>query len=516
MEITNPLEDERIMEDRVGAKSSVDSISNDTLKSSTSEDFSYYDIAQIAEMRKKAQITELIGLMEETHKNRNWLIDRIRKKRQKVQLKPDMGPVGILKACEEDFIVHLIGVLKNDKLEGFDAPPATLSRTYHWFYTDIVASSNPLLTTDEQARKIFVLNKIIEITDTFKQRDSNSTLILPTGDGVAIGFDDSPEKPLKLAMEIHEALYTYNKTRRFEKDRILIRIGLDTGPVFMIKDLNGKDNVWGPGVITARRIMDLAREKNILASARFANDVRMLRPEYKDILHPIGDFQIKHGEKVLIYNIFDNGFGNPKPPRIEKQKSIAAEGLRTTNARFVFNYISVELQVREQASMMTHHTWLWNIINVSNEEVERIFYFLDGDVSRAFQDLNLTVKDEDDRELELMSLNVNKATHKEFFMKLRRPIKPGEKGRITKLEYDWEEPERHFLYRFASDCKKFDYLLRVPERMEINPKVVVVDPDIGEKEHASRPPTMKFLEDRTEVSWSGSNIPAKQVYRFDW
>jgi hypothetical protein len=333
---------------------------------------------------------------------------------------------------------------------------------------------------------------------------------------MAIGFSDSPEKPLQLALDLHKGIYRYNKSRT-EKDGILVRIGLDTGPVYLIKDLNGNENVWGPGIIMARRVMDLAREMNILASARFANDVRGLKPEYREILHPIGDYQIKHGEKLLIYNIYGDGFGNKKQPISDKkQKSIADEEIQKTSRRFLFNEINIELEITDPAVMMVHHTMTWNFTNISNEPIERLFYYLDGDIHRAFPDLNVRIKDEEDRDLEIMSLNVNKPYHKEFYVKLRKALRPGERGRLAKLEWDWEEPDRQFIYRFASNCKKFEYLFVAPREVEVHQKVVELNLELGEKMIASIPPSVKYLDDRTQVLWKASNMRPHDAYRFDW
>jgi hypothetical protein len=479
------------------------------------ENLSYFAIIQ--ENQKMANIAELIELMEECHKDKDWLASQIKNKHQKVLLKPNMSLVGILKMCQPDFVSHILGILRSQELEDLeDNSPPPLTQTYHWFYTDIVAGSDPKLTTSEQARKIIVLNKLIERTDAFKQRDPDSTLILPTGDGVAIGFSDSPEKPLKLALEVHRNLNRYNRQHP-NKDKVLIRIGLDIGPVYVIKDLNGNENVWGPGIIMARRVMDIAREMNILASARFANYVKTLRPEYRNILHPIGDYQIKHGEKILIYNIYDGDFGNKKLPAQDKiQKSKAEEELEQTSKRFLFNHIGIELEIIDETNWLTHHTLTWNPVNISNGPIDRIFYYLDGDVPRMFPDLNVTIKDEDEKELEIMSLNVNKPYHKEFFVKLRKPLKPEEKGRAMKLEYDWEEPDRHFSYRSASDCKKLTYRLTVPKGIEVNQKVVKADTETGEKTLAPTPAVVKYLPNKTEISWSASNIKAYDAYRFDW
>jgi hypothetical protein len=334
---------------------------------------------------------------------------------------------------------------------------------------------------------------------------------------MAIGFADSPEKPLNLAIEVHKGLQRYNNERTKE-NRVELRIGLDSGPVYIIKDLNGHENVWGPGIIMARRVMDLAESMNILASASFANNVKMLRPEYRNILFPAGNYKIKHhDEPILIYNVWARDFGRKKPPSQDKtQKSKAAEEVARTSSRFLFNYIGLEIDIRDPKTMYAHHTLLWNVVNISSEPVERIFYYLDGDTHRDFPELNVSVKDEDDRELEIMSLNVNKPLHKEFFVKTRRPLKPGEKGRILKLEYDWEEPERQYGYRFASDCKKFAIRISMPKSIHIRQKVVKVDTETGDKMFASTPATVKYLPDKTEINWAGTNFRAYDAYRFDW
>jgi len=474
--------------------------------------------ADFEEIKKLAQIAQIVELMDDTHKGKDWLTDQIKQKRQKVPIKAGLGTVGILKMCSNEFVSNVLGSLKSDEIHEIDdivtVPPITV--TYHWFFTDIVAGSDPTITTNEQARKIVLLNKLVEVTDIFKQRDPDSTLVLPTGDGMAIGFSDSPEKPLNLSIEVHKGLNRYNKPRP-EKDKVHLRIGLDTGPVYIIKDLNGHENVWGPGIIMARRVMDLAEKMNILCSARFANDIKMLRPEYKSILHPIGDYQIKHGDKLLIYNIYGGEFGNKKSPSMDKkQKSKAEEEVQKTSSRFLFSQVTVELDVKDIKTMLTHHTMVWNLVNVSSEPIDKIFYYLDGDTARDFPELNVTVKDEDDKELDIMSLNVNKPYHKEFFVKVRRPFKPGEKGRMVTIEYDWEEPDRHFFYRFASDCKKFDYRLTIPKGIPLNQKVVKVDTETGDKTYASTPAAVKQFADKVEITWSIQNIRAFEAYRFDW
>ena len=97
-----------------------------------------------------------------------------------------------------------------------------------------------------------------------------------------------------------------------------------------------------------------------------------------------------------------------------------------------------------------------------------------------------------------------------------KPLKPGQKRRSLKLEYDWEEPERHFLYTLATDCKKFEYLLTSPKGIELKQRVLKVDPATRYKTHASPPAEIKYLNDKTEVRWHASNLHAYDAYRFEW
>ena len=151
---------------------------------------------------------------------------------------------------------------------------------------------------------------------------------------MVIGFNDSPEKPLRLAIELHKNIIKYNGLRK-GKQKLSIRIGMDTGPVYFIKDVTGKENFWGPGIIMARRVMDLARPMQILASSRIANDIRKLSTEYKLLLHNIGDYKIKHGEKISIFNIYGSGLGNKLSPggKLEGIKDDQVKGIKQAGER---------------------------------------------------------------------------------------------------------------------------------------------------------------------------------------
>ena len=182
-----------------------------------------------------------------------------------------------------------------------------------FFFIDIVGLSNPVLSTETQRTKIQVLNKTIYDCNVFRNTPKNQLLILPTGDGMLIGFKDGLEQPIKLAMEFHEKIKSYNKSVT-KSEKIETRIGCNIGHVFVVEDIYGNINLWGPGAILARRIMDIGNAGHILLSDEISNDLIEISSEYEKILHPLQNFGIKHGENLLVYSAFDDGFGNSSLP----------------------------------------------------------------------------------------------------------------------------------------------------------------------------------------------------------
>ena len=477
-------------------------------------------------MKKKTSLTkldritkeaEILSLMEESHKTKEWLKRQIKKKSIKIPVKLTMGSFQILNSCPDSFIVDLLDTLKGKDLDDL-GDINSFTKTFFWFFTDIVAGSNPTLPTKEQARKVIVLNELIERTETFQHRDPNSTVILPTGDGMAIGFADSPEYPLRLSMQLHKILNEYNKTKRRKEDKVLLRIGIDIGPVYILKDLNGQDNVWGPGIILTRRVMDLAGDQNIFCSSRYAEDVRVLSPEYKEIMHPIGDYSIKHGEQLNIYNIYGEGFGEKKAPKSKKilQKSETFETSLKSKTAFLFNLVDIKLDVTDPKTMLTHHVWKWNLINLADSPRDEVFYYLEGDSPKDFADMNVKVYDEEGNPAEIMNLSVNKPTRKEFTVRLKKPLKPRQRKRFVTLEYDWEEPERTYFYKVPTDCKLLTYNFSIPRGVEIKNRVLKVDTELGYKWNADPPASLKFSPKKTTISWQGKNVNAFDAYQFDW
>jgi len=245
--------------------------------------------------------------------------------------------------------------------------------------------------------------------------------------------------------------------------------------------------------------------------------VSNLSSEYKSIMHKVGDYTTKHDEPLVIYNVYDGkAFGNKyasKKGKVLKKKISDVELFGLSS--FAFTNIDIDLEVIDAKTMLTHHTWIWNIVNVSPEPKDQIFYYLDGDYSKDFPDMNVKITD-NGTNLEIISLSVNKPYRKEFIVKLKEPLKPRQRNRFLKLEYDWEEPDRTFFYKLATDCKKFSYKCTIPKEIQVKNRVLKVDTEMGYKWHASPPPEIKYLKDKTVITWEGKNLKAHDGYKFEW
>lgn len=143
------------------------------------------DIASVPFVDKTAQIGEILGLLEETNRGKDWIVYEMEKWGFETPTSSDVGQYDLLNSCSPGFISRLLHSLKGDDITN---PEEVSMKTYFWFFSDIVAGSNPTIPTKAQVSKIIALNELILRTNTFKKRKLDSAIILPTGDGQAIGF----------------------------------------------------------------------------------------------------------------------------------------------------------------------------------------------------------------------------------------------------------------------------------------------------------------------------------------
>ncbi len=179
----------------------------------------------------------------------------------------------------------------------------------HVLFIDIVGYSK--LPVNEQRALIEQLNDIVRATDEFQAAETTGRLIkIPTGDGMALVFYHSPEAPVDCALEISRALKNDPELR--------LRMGVHSGPVSGVIDLNGKANVAGAGINMAQRVMDCGDAGHILVSKRVAQDLEHY-PHWQPHLHDLGETEVKHGIRLAIVNLYTEELGNAAVP--EKVKA---------------------------------------------------------------------------------------------------------------------------------------------------------------------------------------------------
>jgi len=178
----------------------------------------------------------------------------------------------------------------------------------HILFIDIVGYSKLLIS--EQSELLGVLNDAVREAGEFRSAEADDRLVrLPTGDGMALVFRDSPEQPVRCALEISQALKAHPKLR--------VRMGVHSGPVNEVADVNERANIAGAGINIAQRVMDCGDGGHILLSKHVAEDLQHYL-EWQSYLHDVGQCEVKHAEMISIVNLYTKDLGNPNPPRLKR------------------------------------------------------------------------------------------------------------------------------------------------------------------------------------------------------
>jgi TolB-like protein/Tfp pilus assembly protein PilF len=184
----------------------------------------------------------------------------------------------------------------------------------HVLFIDIVGYSKLLIA--EQSNQIQTLREIVRGTEQFKKADTENKLLrLPTGDGGALVFRNSLEAPVLCALEISKALKSHPELK--------VRMGIHSGPVNEITDLNEQANIAGVGINMAQRVMDCGDAGHILLSKRVADDLEQY-PQWRSHLSDLGECEVKHGTRVSIVNLYTDEAGNRVAPQKFSKRSATA------------------------------------------------------------------------------------------------------------------------------------------------------------------------------------------------
>jgi TolB-like protein/Tfp pilus assembly protein PilF/class 3 adenylate cyclase len=194
----------------------------------------------------------------------------------------------------------------------------------HVLFIDVVGYSQLLIT--QQSEHLETLRRIVRATAQFQAAEAEGKLLrLPTGDGGALVFRTTPEAPVLCALEISKELKKHPELR--------VRMGIHSGPVNAITDLNEQANIAGAGINIAQRIMDCGDAGHILLSKHVAEDLEHY-PRWQPYLHDLGECEVKHGVRVSIVNLYTDDAGNAAvPTRLAAQKRSSVTGKRFAGFR---------------------------------------------------------------------------------------------------------------------------------------------------------------------------------------
>jgi len=345
-----------------------------------------------------------------------------------------------------------------------------------FFFTDIVGLSDPIMSSETQTTKIKVMNNMIKRCKTFKEANEKNKIILPTGDGMAIGFLNGLEQPLELAIEFHEKIIEYNDGKT-KLDKILVRIGCHVGSVFLVEDISGNLNFWGAGIILARRTMDIGDEWHILLTSSMAESLIEVSSKYKKILHPLHDYEIKHEQKILIYSAHGEKFGNKNKPRKGLiEKSIITEKMKEQNYSIIFDHVIFELRLEDKQNKMFHKR-TYEITNQTETPIYEITTGITTSMEKSFYDLDVKVWDEE-KQLEIKSINVDTPFTKEFTVKFDQPLFKNIKRKFI-ITYVSEVLKNKFENEFLINANLFDVVFSYSSELKIkNPKLEHVQNNI--------------------------------------
>ncbi|MDQ6626239.1 MAG: hypothetical protein M3Y69_08915 [Verrucomicrobiota bacterium] len=187
----------------------------------------------------------------------------------------------------------------------------------HVLVIDIVGYSRLLI--NEQQECLQIMNTAVRQTGAFRAAEAAGKLTrMPTGDGMVLVFTSSPDAPVRCALQVGEAL----RGRR----EFALRMGIHSGPVSGITDVNDGSNFAGAGINLAQRVMDCGDGGHILLSQRVAEDLAHYR-EWQPNLHAIGEVEVKHGVAISLVNLYNEEIGNPALPAKLQARGAGAKRL---------------------------------------------------------------------------------------------------------------------------------------------------------------------------------------------
>ena len=169
-------------------------------------------------------------------------------------------------------------------------------QTAHVLFMDIVGFSR--LRTDEQISAQVELSRLVQNTAEVAsvRAEKEHFLVRPTGDGMALLFFKDLLSPIRCALQLAQAIAERSAP-------IALRMGVHSGPVSLVTDMNGQGDAAGDGIIRAQRVMDMGDAGHILLSGEIARVLLNVDP-WPRYLTDLGAVRVKHKQEVHLYNLY--------------------------------------------------------------------------------------------------------------------------------------------------------------------------------------------------------------------
>src|SRR5438876_3160626 len=209
----------------------------------------------------------------------------------------------------------------------------------HVLFIDIVGYSKLLI--NEQSDQIQKLKQIVRGTEQFRLAEAEGKLLrLPTGDGGALVFRTTPEAPVLCALEISKELKNHPELH--------VRMGIHSGPVNEVTDLNEQANIAGAGINIAQRVMDCGDSGHILVSKRVGDDLEHYQ-NWRSLLHELGECEVKHGLRISLLNLYGDEAGNPElPEKFRQAKAETAPGAAPVKSVAVLPFVNLSADKHDE------------------------------------------------------------------------------------------------------------------------------------------------------------------------
>ncbi len=372
------------------------------------------------------------------------------------------------------------------------------------------------MSTNTQTEKIRILNESIGNCNSFKSISKNEKIVLPTGDGMAIGFLNGLEGPLQLAIELQKKLKEYNE-KQVKLDKIFIRIGCHSGNIFVVNDIQGNKNFWGPGLILSRRVMDIGDAGHILMTASMAESLLELSNDFKKIIHPLHDYQIKHGDVILLYSVYDESFGNSSKPQkglIEENKTVhETDQMRE---RIQYNDVQFKLKLKDPHTQLFQFTRTYEFMNKIEEPIFQVVNGINTNVNKTFDTLKIKAFDENKNELKFVGISIDAPKRKEFTIKLNNPVFQDGKQKKYSITYECEEPNNFYEHMFLINSQKLSLQLIFPTEIKLKPQLYIIQKKDRKKKLLDIVPERKEGV-LTQLEWKKNDITEeKDLIRLEW